>query len=187
MIYTDHQGLQYFNTKRWLNSRQANWYLELSVYDYLISYKPGAAMGKPEAFTRRTGNEKSGAEERIFAPGQLEIDAGLKDDRLEDMRHEDNIYRCLLMSLEGHNDVEYGAEDVDIDGIDCAEWGRDEEGLLKVPDNHINDMLRQCHDSKVAGHWGRTRTQELVSRNFTWDNWKKDAMHYVATCLRKQI
>jgi len=29
-VYTDHQGLQYFNTKEKLNSRQATWYLRMS-------------------------------------------------------------------------------------------------------------------------------------------------------------
>ena len=50
-IYTDYQGLQYFNTKCRLNSHQASWYLELSVYDFIISYRPGKAMGKPDALT----------------------------------------------------------------------------------------------------------------------------------------
>ena len=44
-IYTDHQGLQYLNTKRRLNSRQASWYLELSVYDFIISDNIGQAKG----------------------------------------------------------------------------------------------------------------------------------------------
>ena len=114
-------------------------------------------IGKPDALIRLAGNEKSGAKERIFASGQL---ISLEENEAKDNENE--------------------VEDIEVDGIDCAEWDRNEGGLLKVPENHINDMLRQCHDSKVAGYWGRTRIQELVSRNFTWDNWKKDVMNYVA-------
>src|SRR5258705_12275250 len=73
-IYTDHQGLQYFNTKKRLNCRQAVWYLELSAFDFVISYRPGKSMGKPDAITRRSGDEKSGIEERMFADGQLQAD-----------------------------------------------------------------------------------------------------------------
>ena len=72
------------------------------------------------------------------------------------------------MQLSGDIDMaEDVVKDIEIAGIDCANWNRDEAGLLKVPDNHINDILYQCHDSKIAGHWGWARIQELVSRNFT--------------------
>ena len=117
-------------------------------------------MGKPDDLTRRMGNEKSEAEERIFAPGQL----------MELVGYENKI-----------------VEDIEIEGIDYTNWDKDEARLLKVPENHINDILCQCHDSKIAGHWGRARTQELVSRNFTWHNWRKDVMHYVATCKACQM
>ena len=117
-------------------------------------------MGKPDALTRRMGHEKSGADERNFAPGQL-------------------------MELVGHENE--NIEDVEFEGIDCVNWDKDEAGLLKVPENYINDILRQCYDSKIAGHWGRARIQELVSRNFTWHNWRKDVIHYVATCKACQM
>ena len=68
-IYMDHHRLQYFNTKQRLNSKQASWYLELCEYNYVISYKPGAVIGKPDVLIRRVGNEKAGAEERVFALG----------------------------------------------------------------------------------------------------------------------
>ena len=57
-----------------------------------------------------------------------------------------------LMELVGHENE--NVEDIEIEGIDCANWDRNEAGLLKVPENHINDILCQCHDSKLAGHWG---------------------------------
>jgi len=37
-VYTDHQGLQYFNMKQKLNSRQASWYLKMSEFIYHIHY-----------------------------------------------------------------------------------------------------------------------------------------------------
>src|SRR5207302_1946127 len=55
-----------------------------------------------------------------------------------------------------------------------------------VPEEHRLDVLRQHHDSQVAGHWGRHRTQELVSRNFTWDKWSEDVAKYVAGCIKCQ-
>ena len=37
-VYTEHQGLQYFNTKQKLNSQQVFWYLHMSEVIYHIHY-----------------------------------------------------------------------------------------------------------------------------------------------------
>ena len=38
----------------------------------------------------------------------------------------------------------------------------------------------------MAGHWGRQRTQELVSHNFTWHRWSEDVANFVAGCIKCQ-
>ena len=53
-VYAYHQGLQYFNTKQKLNSRQASWYLHMSEFRYYIHYRPGTKMGKPDDLSRRS-------------------------------------------------------------------------------------------------------------------------------------
>ena len=151
-------------------------------------------MDKPDTITRQWGNEKSGTDEKIFHPGQLQDDRQLQDDNHQenakenanedidkDINHTEVV---LLIPLEGDDTAEF--DDIDIDGIDCAEWERNEAGLLKVPEEYKYVVLRQCNDSKVAGHWGRAQTQELVSRNFVWPYWKTDVIHYVATCQKCQ-
>jgi len=47
-------------------------------------------------------------------------------------------------------------------------------------------VLRQHHDSQMAGHWGRHRTQEIISRNFTWNGWAEGVANYVAGCVKCQ-
>jgi len=54
-VYTDHQGLQYFNAKPKLNSRQASWYLKMSEFIYHIYYRPGSKMGKADGLSRCSG------------------------------------------------------------------------------------------------------------------------------------
>src|SRR5258707_15324279 len=110
-IYTDHQGLQYFNTKKRLNSRQAAWYLELSAFDFVISYRPGKSMGKPDAIIRRSGDEKSGIEERMFADGQLQSDDKFTLEELYVI--DENV-----------------PEDVELTNIDCSNWPKTSNGLL---------------------------------------------------------
>ena len=46
-----------------------------------------------------------------------------------------------------------------IDGIDVTTWQRNHEGLLIPPNEAYKlEVLRACHDSGIAGHWGRHRT-----------------------------
>ena len=70
-IYTDHQGLQYFNTKQKLNSRQALWYLHMSEFIYSIHYRPGFKIGKLDRLSRCLVEEKSGMYMQFFDEGQL--------------------------------------------------------------------------------------------------------------------
>jgi len=98
-------------------------------------------MGKADSLSRRSGEEKSGMEIMFCEDEQLLVD---------------------------EEDMELEAEDIDLQGINISGWEK-KDGLGVVPEVHKLDVLRQHHDSQVAGHWGRHRTQELVSRNFIWE------------------
>ena len=39
-----------------------------------------------------------------------------------------------------------------------------------------------CHDTKVAGHPGRWKTLELVSRNYWWPQMSRYIGQYISTC-----
>jgi len=58
------------------------------------------------------------------------------------------------------------------------------DGLIWIPDN--NDLrlriLRDHHDAQAVGHPGRTRTLELVSRNFYWPQQRRYVHRYVDHC-----
>ena len=43
-------------------------------------------------------------------------------------------------------------------------------------------IARQCHDSKVAGYFGRDKTLELVKRIYYWLNLEAWIRNYVKTC-----
>ena len=137
-VYTDHQGLQYINTKQKLNSRQASWYLHMSEFRYNIHYRPGTKMGKPDGLSRRSGEENSGMDPKFFQEGQL-LDLG-----------------------QDENNNQGEADDIELEDIDVPKWDI-WTGLWLVPEEHRLEVLRQHHHSQVAGHWGKHRTQELVS------------------------
>ena len=70
-------------------------------------------------------------------------------------------------------------------------WSIDSTGLVRhsgrlfIPDNAESikqEVLLQCHDSKMAGHFGAARTQELISRGYYWNNFEQSIRSYIRTC-----
>ena len=51
-VYTDHQNLQSFLTKKVWDQRQIRWAQELTNYNFKIVYRPGSRGGKPDALSR---------------------------------------------------------------------------------------------------------------------------------------
>ena len=84
-------------------------------------------MSKPDGLSRRLGEEKSGVDAHVFNEGQL-LDLENKDGGEEE-----------------------DAEDMELDGIDVATWEK-KNRLWVVPQEHRLEVLRQHHDSQVAGH-----------------------------------
>ena len=112
-------------------------------------------MGKPDRLSRRSGEEKCGMDANLFEQGQH------------------------LYLGKDENDNEGNAEDHELEGIDVSQWDK-RNGLCLVPHEHRLKVLRQHYNCQVAAHWGRHRTQELVSRNFTWHRFSKDVANYDA-------
>ena len=55
-ILTDHKNLVPFTKTKELNGRQIRWSEELANFDIIIEYLPGLEGGKPDAFTRKSGD-----------------------------------------------------------------------------------------------------------------------------------
>jgi len=91
-----------------------------------------------------------------------------------------------LLDLKEDDAEERGdGDDVELEAIDVASWEK-KNVLWVVPEEPKLEVLRQHHDSQVAGYWGIHRTQELISRNFMWDKWQEDVARYVAGCAKYQ-
>ena len=48
-------------------------------------------------------------------------------------------------------------------------------------------MLKETHDTKLAGHPGEERTLALLARSFHWPKMKEDVQSYVKTCHVCQV
>ena len=129
-------------------------------------------MQRADALTRKCGNAKEGIEQQFFPDGTI-----IHYDDVSPRMAQIMVLECSLDQSEAGEQAsmtECGNEpDVE---LDVSFWERTDAGLL-IPPNSINlpesgdvdpklEVLCACHNSGMAGHWGRHRTQELVSWNF---------------------
>jgi len=65
------------------------------------------------------------------------------------------------------------------------------ERYLYISDNNSLKLkvTYQCHDAKVAGHFGRDKTLELIKRDYYWpniENWVQNCVRTCDTCQRNK-
>ena len=198
-IWTDHKNLEYFMTAKELNRRQACWSLLPAQFDFIMHHRPRKTMGKSDTLGWRS-DHSSGAKDNdniilltldffaIQALEGLEM-LGEEKDILKEIRHQTNSRSKKEVVVKAIKELMRSSNK----SVKLSEWSLD-NGILYhrekvyVPNSdlrcHISTL---CHDSKIAGHAGRWKTLELVSRNYWWPQMLRYISRYFSTrdmCLR---
>jgi hypothetical protein len=153
-------------------------------------------MGKPDALSRQADHGSGQGDNNnltLLAPELFQIHA-LAGARLEGDEH--NILQEVRLSLRDNvqeESVAKAARELRKDKGRCtiksAEWS-ESDGLLMfhsktyVPkDRDLRcRIIEQHHDTHIAGHAGRFKTLELISRNYWWPQMSRNIGVYVNTC-----
>jgi hypothetical protein len=209
-VLTDHKNLEYFMSTKLLNRRQARWSEFLSRFDFKISYRPGKAGGKPDALTRRSGDLPTEGDERLAHQSQTVLKSHNLDEELAKSCNAPDTMRLLAdnspmimrptldeLFLEAYQTDPFPSQVLTmLDNqvrhsrlISLAECGRDDNRLtyrnrIYVP-NHEPlrlRLLQDHHDVPAAGHPGRAKTLELLTRTYYWKNMRQDVDRYVRNC-----
>ena len=194
-IWTDHRNLQYFMTAKKLNRHQACWSLILACFNFQLHHRPGRSMGKADALSRRA-DHGSGAQDNedmvLLSPEKFAIRAleaisvtGIEQELLRDIR------KGNRMDIR-EEPVAKAARELKASScktLKSSEWSESDDlllfrGCIYVPD--LPDLRRRIvalhHDTAIAGHAGRWKTLELVSRNYWWPQMSRFIGQYVSTC-----
>jgi Reverse transcriptase (RNA-dependent DNA polymerase)/RNase H-like domain found in reverse transcriptase/Integrase zinc binding domain/Chromo (CHRromatin Organisation MOdifier) domain len=194
-VWTDHKNLEYFRSAQKLNRRQARWSLYLSRFNYTLHHRPGKTMGKPDALSRRSDHGDGSGDNsdivllkpELFVIRTLEgltIDGeNLEITREIRARNRDKAWEDSVAVMV------QGLKDSKARSARSAEW-KLEHGLIFYRDRIYvpNDaelrrkIVAQHHDTKIAGHPGRWKTLELVSRNYWWPRMSVFIGIYCSTC-----
>jgi len=190
-IWTDHKNLEYFMKAQKLNRRQARWALYLSRFDFTLKHVVGSKMGKADELSRRAdwkvGTDKDN-ENQIFIKDQwicnmsevvvegpkVEIVEKIRKARSKD---EDVVRVVEEMKKAGVKELRENKWKIEGDLVL-------KEGKVYVPkDEELRvEIIRLHHDAPAAGHGGRWKTMELVTRNYWWPGVTRDVGKYVEGC-----
>jgi len=92
--------------------------------------------------------------------------------KVEALLDKDYLAICKAVTTEASVDKGYKIQD------DILCW----KNRIYVPEAMRMRVMKSEHDSKIAGHFGRERTMELLTRNFYWPNMEKDVRKYCNEC-----
>jgi len=195
LILTDHQGLEYFETKRVLTRRQVRWSEILSQYYFRIEYREGRLSVKPDALTRRRdvypSSDTSFSDAnpqntiRLFNPGQL-----LANVILDSALISSQISEGLLSDDTACQRIAAIRLDMDPDDDETPAYTLSDSGLLLyngliyVPDYKDLRLLitRIHHDHELAGHPGVAKTISAIKRRYWWPGLAPFIKNYIASC-----
>ncbi|GKV36196.1 hypothetical protein SLEP1_g44351 [Rubroshorea leprosula] len=164
VIKTDNVATSYFQRQKKLTPKQARWQDFLAEFDYVMEYKPGRANVVADALSRKA----------TFASiSRLEGD--ILDRVKEGLAHDPFAKSLMELAREGKTRRFWCN-----DGALFTVGNR-----LYIPkwENLRRELMKECHDSRWAGHPGIKRTMALVEELYYWPRMRDDVEAYVRTCL----
>jgi hypothetical protein len=190
-IYNDHRNLTYFMKAQNLNRRQARWSLYLSRFHFMMHHRPGKSSGKPDALSRRPDHKIEGKDNEnqiLLSPEFFEVKAvggvvletedGKFLDRIRQCKSRDEAVVKAFKELQGSAGTYRGAEWTETEGLVMFN-----EKIYVPKDAQLrHDITHAHHDTPIAGHPGRWKTHELVTRNYWWPGISRYISSYVKGC-----
>ena len=190
-IWKNHKNLEYFMKAQKLNQRQVRWALYLSRFDFTLKHIPETRMEKTDGLSRildwKVGVERDN-EDQVF----------IKDNWIHSIqevvieRPEVEILEKIKKARDKDKEIVRIVEEMKKAGVKVIqgeEWKIEEklvlkEGKVYVPkDEKLRTEIIWLHyDVLMAGHGGKWKTVELVTRNYWWPGVTREVGRYVEGC-----
>lgn len=181
IIETDHRSLEYIQSQPHIAPMEVRWIEYLQQFNFTMKYREGKTNIVADSLSRRVDHLPMEKETYTVQAlnDQNEIQPIRYDlDQLKTSYHTDEFTRTRIMHPDQYSDCYVQ------DGLLY-----DRQNRLIIPNDRVlkTRILYELHDSKLAGHMGITKTEELVTRQFWWQGIHQDITAYVNDCVVCQL
>ncbi|XP_010523588.2 PREDICTED: uncharacterized protein LOC104801906, partial [Tarenaya hassleriana] len=184
IVYTDHAALRYLLSKKDAKPRLIRWILLLQEFDLEIRDRRGAENGVADHLSRLEFKE------------DIPIDDSFPDDHVMSLENRNdapwyadyvNYLACGILPPE----LDYNRRKRFLNDVRHYFWEepflfrRGVDGLFRrcIPEDEILDVIRHCHSSDYAGHFGTSKTAtKILHAGFYWPTLFKDVHKFVSSC-----
>ena len=189
-VWTDHQNLQYFRQPQKVNRRQARWLTELAQYHFTLHHKPGTSNVKPDFLSRPPGLDKgeNDNENTVLLPEHHFRSLHLNLQGAEYLFGTfPEAIKERLSRIKQHDydkNAKIGLETNHPDWKDHGHGFITYKNRIYIPPNPRlrEDLIREHHNTIAAGHPGRYKTHELITRDYWWPRLQANIRQYIDGC-----
>jgi len=184
-VKTDHRSLKYIKTQPSLSPRQARWLETLEEFDLEWEYTKGVENAVADALSRvrlETPPRLNAITRRNKVHSSVYLGPPIQQRIVEGYAGDAQVTQIL-------EDIAAGKPTTFVQNDGKLYRKVATEPQLYVPDvpDIKQTLIREYHDSTIAGHLGRDKTLERLSRLFYWPGMPDDVAEYVRTCPKCQL
>ena len=167
LVRTDQKSLKFLLEQREINMEYQRWLTKLLGFEFDIVYKPGMENKAADALSRKTELTE------LFA---VSVSTALQLEEIGSEVDKDEELQRLISELKEDPSKH----------LDYA-WVQGRllrQGKLVLPKDSplVGMILKEHHDSKMAGHGGMLKTQKRIGELFYWKGMMTDIRRYVQAC-----
>src|SRR5258708_9986608 len=201
-MVTDHRNLEYFMSSKKLSWRQARWAEFLVQFNMKVHFRPGRLGSKPEALTCRwdvytEGDDPEAVVTNVclvftsnqLAEGPVLAHAGSMEDLMPSNTLDQDVHTNSITAAYAEDDHALKLWEQIRSANQLDGWTEREGRLLfhkrlYVPNKGTLRLHTICdhHDHPTVGHFGETKTMELIRRKYHWPGLRCMVKDYVKSC-----
>lgn len=190
IIGSDHQPLRWLLSLKSPAGRLVRWALKLQSFDIQFQYTPGKANVVADTLSRPICSSESQEDCGICS---VICDLPAKSpSQLRQEQVSDPEVEKIVKELEGPEEVaaqRWLQRGFLMDQGVLFRYNPDSESespQLVIPASHVEEILKELHDSSTAGHPGVDRTYQKVAQLYYFTGMRRIITDYVKACIHCQ-